>query len=60
MGLPRVKVTRLLKEVVEKWIVEFRIQDPVVRTLGLQDGLEQQFGLSRVVVVPSAISKAEP
>ncbi len=59
LGLSRVKVTRLLKEVVEKRIVEFRIQDPIVNTLELQDELEQRLGLSKAVVVPSASSEAE-
>ncbi len=52
--LSRVKVTRLLKEAVERKIVQFKIQDPIVHTLELQDEMENKFGLGKVVIAPSA------
>lgn len=52
-NLPRIKVTRLLKEAVEKKIVEFTIQDPFVETLELEEELKESFGLQHAVVTPT-------
>lgn len=59
LGLSRVKVTRLLKEAVERKIVEFRIQDPALETLELQTELEKLFGLKRVIVTPAGDDEAQ-
>ncbi len=53
LGLSRVKVTRLLQQAVEEGVVEFRIADPALLALELQDRLEQQFALTQAIVVPS-------
>lgn len=54
LGLSRVKVTRLVQQAVDEGIVEFRIADPAVEALELQDRLEQAYGLSQVLVVAGA------
>jgi len=58
LGLSRVKVTRLLRQAVEEQVVEFRIADPVMDTLVLQDRLEDRFGLRQAIVVPSGETEA--
>lgn len=52
-GLSRIKVTRLLQEVLEKRIVEFRISDPVIDTLNLEEDLQRAFGLRQVIISPT-------
>ncbi len=59
LGLSRVKVTRLLRQAVEERVIEFRITDPVVDTLGLQDHLEERFGLRQAIVVPTGENEAQ-
>jgi DNA-binding transcriptional regulator LsrR (DeoR family) len=59
LGLSRVKVTRLLRQAVEERVVEFRIADPVMDTLVLQDRLEERFGLRQAIVVPSGETEAQ-
>ncbi len=59
LGLSRVKVTRLLQQAVDEGIVQFRIADPAVHTLDLQDELEKRFGLSQALVTPSGSGEAE-
>jgi DNA-binding transcriptional regulator LsrR (DeoR family) len=59
LGLSRVKVTRLLRQAVEERVVEFRIADPVMDTLDLQDRLEDRFGLRQAIVVPSGETEAQ-
>ena len=59
LGLSRVKVTRLLHQAVEERVVEFRIADPLVDTLELQDRLEERFGLRQAIVVPTGESDAQ-
>lgn len=59
LGLSRVKVTRLLRQAVEERVVEFRIADPVLDSLVLQDRLEERFGLRQAIVVPTGESAAQ-
>lgn len=59
LSLSRVKVTRLLQQAVEEGLVEFRIADPALEALELQDQLEQRFGLAQAIVVPSGDTASE-
>ncbi|MBD3242097.1 MAG: hypothetical protein GF331_16015 [Chitinivibrionales bacterium] len=59
LSLSRVKVTRLLQQAVEEGVVEFRIADPALDAFELQDQLEQRFGLTQAIVVPSGESVGE-
>jgi len=59
LGLSRVKATRLLKEAVDKEIVQFKIQGPIGQTFELEEHLEHKLGLSRAIVVPAVDSEAE-
>jgi len=47
-GMSRIKITRLLKEAVDKRIVEFNIKDPIVQQLELEEVLQTTFGLKTV------------
>jgi DNA-binding transcriptional regulator LsrR (DeoR family) len=58
-GLSRIKVTRLLQEALAQHLVEFRISDPVIDTLNLEEDLQQAFGLRQVIITPSPSSEAE-
>ena len=52
-GLSRIKVTRLLKEAVDKQIVEFKIKDPAFNTLELEEVFKNTFKLERVIITPA-------
>ena len=58
-GMSRIKVTRLLKEAVERKIVEFNIKDPLVTTLELEEELQRAFGLRRVILTPTPAQEAD-
>jgi len=52
-GLSRIKVTWLLKEAVDKQIVEFKIKDPVLNTLELEEVFKNTFKLKRAIITPT-------
>lgn len=54
LGCSRIKVTRLLKEAVDKGVVEFKVAAPSNDNLELEENLCSAFKLKRVVVTPSA------
>jgi DNA-binding transcriptional regulator LsrR (DeoR family) len=58
-GLSRIKVTRLLKEAVEKKIIEFNIQDPIINTLELEEEFRKTFNLKKVIITPTPQDPAE-
>ena len=58
-GLSRIKVTRLLKEAVEKKIVEFHIKDPIINTLELEEQFRKTFNLKRVIITPAPQDPAD-
>jgi deoxyribonucleoside regulator len=59
LGLSRVKVTRLLQQAVDEGIVEFRVADPLVDVLELQDALQERFELKSCLVTPSSSSQEQ-
>jgi deoxyribonucleoside regulator len=59
LGLSRVKVSRLVRQAVEERVVEFRIADPVMDILDLQDRLEDRYGLRQAIVVPTGETEAQ-
>ena len=52
-GLSRIKVTRLLQEAEREAIIEFRISDPMIGTLELEERIQKTFGLHRAVIAPT-------
>jgi DNA-binding transcriptional regulator LsrR (DeoR family) len=58
-GVSRIKITRLLKEAVDRKIVEFNIKDPLVQSLELEEELERTFSLKTVIVTPTPRSQGE-
>ena len=58
-GLSRIKVTRLLQEALAEHIVEFRISDPVIDTLNLEEDLQKAFGLKQAVIAPTPTTDTE-
>jgi len=58
-GLSRIKVTRLLQEALAQHIVEFRISDPVIDTLTLEEDIQKAFGLRQVIITPSPATDSE-
>jgi DNA-binding transcriptional regulator LsrR (DeoR family) len=52
-GLSRIKVTRLLQEAEKDAIIEFRISDPMVGTLELEERIQKSFGLRRAIITPT-------
>ncbi len=58
-GVPRIKITRLLKEAEERRIVEFKIQDPLVNALELEEKMQSTFGLAHAIVAPTPASDEE-
>lgn len=53
LGLPRIKITRLLKTIREKRLVEIRIKYPCWGILEVEKELKAVSGLKQAVVVPS-------
>lgn len=58
-GVSRIKITRLLKEAVDKKIVEFNIKDPLVQSLELEEEIQRTFKLKTVVVTPTPRTQSE-
>jgi len=58
-GVSRIKITRLLKEAVDRKIVEFNIKDPLVQSLELEEEIQRTFDLKTVVVTPTPRSQKE-
>ncbi len=58
-GMSRIKITRLLQEALQKNIVEFRIKDPLIDTLELEENLQAAFGLRQVIIAPTPQTDAE-
>jgi len=58
-GVSRIKITRLLKEAVDKKIVEFNIKDPLVQSLELEEEIQRIFNLKTAVVTPTPRSQNE-
>lgn len=58
-GVSRIKITRLLKEAVDKKIVEFNIKDPLVQSMELEEELQRSFNLKTAVVTPTPRSQNE-
>jgi DNA-binding transcriptional regulator LsrR (DeoR family) len=58
-GMSRIKITRLLKEAVDRRIVEFKIKDPILRHLELEEVLQKTFGLKTVIITPTPSSQNE-
>jgi DNA-binding transcriptional regulator LsrR (DeoR family) len=58
-GMSRIKVTRLLKEALDRKIVEFHIKDPLVATLELEDEMQRAFSLRRVILTPNPVQEAD-
>ena len=58
-GVSRIKITRLLKEAVDKKIVEFNIKDPLLQNLELEEEIQRTFNLKTAVVTPTPRSQNE-
>jgi DNA-binding transcriptional regulator LsrR (DeoR family) len=58
-GVSRIKITRLLKEAVDKKIVEFNIKDPLLQSLELEEEIQRTFNLKTAVVTPTPRSQNE-
>jgi DNA-binding transcriptional regulator LsrR (DeoR family) len=58
-GMSRIKVTRLLQEALQKNIVEFRIKDPKIDTLELEESFQSAFGLRQAIIAPTLQTDAE-
>jgi deoxyribonucleoside regulator len=58
-GMSRIQVTRLLKEAVDRKIVEFKIKDPLVAALELEEELQRAFSLRRVILTPTPAQEAD-
>jgi len=59
LNLSRVKITRLLQEAVKNKIVEFKIKDPYLEILELEDKFKQTFHLKQVIITPSPLNEDE-
>ena len=58
-GVSRIKITRLLKEAVDKKIVEFNVKDPLVQSLELEEEIQETFNLKTAIVTPTPRSQNE-
>lgn len=58
-GMSRIKVTRLLQDALQRNIVEFRIKDPMIDTLELEESLQSAFGLRHAIIAPTMQTDAE-
>lgn len=58
-GVSRIKITRLLKEAVDRKIVEFNIKDPLVQSLELEEEIQRTFNLKTAIVTPTPRSQNE-
>jgi len=58
-GMSRIKVGRLLKEAVSRGIVEFKIQDPMMHDLELEEALQKTFALETAIITPTPPSEQD-
>lgn len=54
LGLPRIKVTRLLKTIREEKIVDIRIDDQHVSLFSIEKHFREKTGLSDITIVPTS------